>query len=307
MEFIRKWIEMPVIVLGLALLAIVGVVSLARGHIDLRDFISSITRAWRRRVLSMAVCCSVVAFLFSEPGAVNAAQSGFIKDIDCPGSFQGEEAAGSVSSGTVESLDPASVIDLWIYSGWGSRVLGPMNWQCWGVGGSGGEGLAIAPAMGDLQPVKNRHGGITGQAVAKYDFYGGASGRVDVARFAGRYFPQAMPKNVERVIAEGIMSREEILGPSFPHDQVTYKNAHVLEFVTPAHEDGLGTMGFLAKSDLPIYGMLAVGGEADGDWWATLITVRLPPEMGHLRQSIIAFAERCTPTGPSEILPAECH
>jgi hypothetical protein len=45
MEFIRKWIEMPVIVLGLALLAIVLVVSLARGHIDLRDFISSILLA----------------------------------------------------------------------------------------------------------------------------------------------------------------------------------------------------------------------------------------------------------------------
>ncbi len=45
MEFIRKWIEVPVLVFGLGVLAIVGVVSLARGHIDRRDFISSMLLA----------------------------------------------------------------------------------------------------------------------------------------------------------------------------------------------------------------------------------------------------------------------
>ena len=45
MEFIRKWIEVPVIVFGLALLAIVVIVSLGRGHIDQRDFISAMLLA----------------------------------------------------------------------------------------------------------------------------------------------------------------------------------------------------------------------------------------------------------------------
>jgi hypothetical protein len=257
-----------------------------------------VRRIWQPRMPSIEVSCSILTFIFVALSATNAAASGLIQDIGCPGGFQGEQIAGSASTRKAKGLGSVSVRRLTIYSFLSAPLLGPTGWRCLGMGGSGGEGLAIAPTVVDLQAVKDLHGGIASQVVWKYDFDRGASGRFDVARFAGRYFPNAIPKNVEGVVAEGFMPREELLGPAYSHDLLTCKSTRVLDRPFEGVPSGLREQS--AARNNPEHAVprwrRASGGEAamaDG-------AAACPPYDGNFRAtSLRMYASRSAPSSSS--------
>jgi cell division inhibitor SulA len=76
-------------------------------------------------------------------------------------------------------------------------------------------------------------------------------------------------------------------GP-YPKDVLSYKNNRVVEYITPAQTDGLGTHSWLKKSGSPIEGVAMLVGETPD---LVLLSVRLPPELNGLTAVIVHEVE----------------
>jgi len=77
-------------------------------------------------------------------------------------------------------------------------------------------------------------------------------------------------------------------GP-YPNDRLTYKSKSVVEYVTPAQMEGLGTHSWLEMNDEPISGVaILVGSPPD----LFQLSVRLPPELRNLTPVIVGQVER---------------
>lgn len=170
-------------------------------------------------------------------------------------------------------------------------VLGPRGWNCFATIGSEGVSLYLAPEPLNSTKIleqKNWHG-FTGPAIQFSVSLGGTSGRFEVAKEIARVFP-AHRDFVRNVIAEGLEPASDFpIGP-FPTDHLTYKSKELVEFTTPAHHKGLGTMSWLLPSDQPISGMALL---STGDDTNLLqLNVRLPLDLAALSAVIIEQAER---------------
>lgn len=118
---------------------------------------------------------------------------------------------------------------------------------------------------------------------------GDTSGRFEVARIIARVFPDRK-EFVEGVIAEGIEPASEFPSGPYPTDTLEYRDDGIVEFVTPARKDGLGTASRLQKNTSPIYGVAILFGEEPS---LLHLSIRLPSAMSKLvAQLIIEQAER---------------
>lgn len=104
-----------------------------------------------------------------------------------------------------------------------------------------------------------------------------------------RVFP-AHKAFVERVIAEGIEPASSFTYGPYTADTLKYRSENVVEFLTPAQKDGLGTASRLQKSDSPISGVAILFGKEEPN--LLRLWVRLPPETGNLAELIIQQTER---------------
>ena len=66
----------------------------------------------------------------------------------------------------------------------------------------------------------------------------------------------------------------------------------LVEFDTPAHAKGLGTLGWLGEDTDPIHGLAILEGKTPD---LSLLDVRLPPDMKDLTRSILQQFERDHP------------
>jgi hypothetical protein len=167
-------------------------------------------------------------------------------------------------------------------------VLAPQGWYCFGVYGSNGSIVFVSP-----QPIKTADlfsttsVGFTGPAIQGSYRNGDTSGRFEVAQVMARVFP-AQKAFVQRVIDEGIEPASDFPFGPFPKDKLILQSDRIVEYQTPPHSEGLGTLSRLRANDLPINGVEILQGDTPN---LVSIRVRLPPDMIDLTSPIIHQSE----------------
>ena len=132
--------------------------------------------------------------------------------------------------------------------------------------------------------------GFTGPAIQLSGSDGGTSGRFEVAQMVARVFP-AYRNYARKIIAEGFGPASDYPFGPFPSDRLSYKGKKLIEFTTPSHHKGLGTMSWLLPSDQPILGfaLLTIGPDVDAG--LLQFSLRLPPSLSTLSATLVQQAE----------------
>jgi hypothetical protein len=167
-------------------------------------------------------------------------------------------------------------------------VLAPRGWHCFGTYGSGGEQVFVSPEPVNAKDLfSDDWNGFLGTAVQLDHSYGGTSGRFNVAEIIARVFPayQWFAASVNRELSP---PDKFSFGPN-PKETLTYKTKTVVEYLTPAQTDGLGTHFGLKKNDASIVGAAALVERVPD---SLLLAVRLPPVLAGLTPAIIHEVER---------------
>jgi len=210
---------------------------------------------------------------------------------------------GCESSGQVESVPAPSGADKVVRLGastarrlayykaeYSSGVLAPRGWYCFGATGSSSSEAFVTP-----QPVNKDDffspawRGFTGPVILIEDI--GAttgSGRYTVAQVIARVFPKHKAF-VEEVIGPDFDLASDFPFGSYPNDKLIYRGDRLVEYETPPHSEGLGTMTLrLQASDCPVDGVAILQGDTPD---LLLLKVRLPAEMHDLTSHIIRQVE----------------
>lgn len=173
----------------------------------------------------------------------------------------------------------------------GSGVLAPRGWHCFGTYGSNGATLYVSPdPINTADLFSTSWNGFAGPVIQISSMDGGTSGRFEVAKTIARVFP-AHEAFVQAVIAEGIEPASSFPSGPYAGDTLKYRTKDIVEFLTPAHIDGLGTASRLQKNDNPISGAAILFGEEPN---LLQLSVRLPRQASDLTQFIIQQTERET-------------
>jgi hypothetical protein len=122
--------------------------------------------------------------------------------------------------------------------------------------------------------------------------FGGTSGRFVVAEVSARLFPDVMANFISRVKEEGFPSPDFSKIRPYPDDQYTYVNPRLLEFLTPAHHDGIGT-GVLEPSAAPVRGVVGLGPRGERETNLLQFQIRLSPSDSQLAQALIELELQC--------------
>jgi hypothetical protein len=231
---------------------------------------------------------ALALFAFCVPPFAAAAAAEQVPFVGCAGDGQTGPVAAPKGAPKAVTVDAATARQLAFYQPADSfGLLAPKGWKCFYFYGSSGATLLVAPS-GNLQNALDTP--LTGSAVVATLDLGGTSGRFAVAKYSARLFPQVEQAFIAGVIAEGIEPKENFPSGPYPADRTTYKNARLIEFETPANQDGLGTSDRLQKNSLPIIGMAKLEDSPDGpDFF--LLTVRLPAGQAALAPAIVSQAE----------------
>lgn len=216
--------------------------------------------------------------------------------IGCPGDGQTGPFAATKGSPKPINLLPAIADQLaWYeYNGDGGHfgTLGPRGWNCFVTIGSNGWTLYIAPETLDSAKLLEHRNwkGFSGPAIQLSGSEGGTSGRFEVAKVVARVFP-AHRDYARSIIAEGFGPASDYPFGPFPSDHLIYKGKDLVEFTTPSHQNGLGTMSWLLPSDQPIAGfaLLSIGPDIDTE--LLHLSLRLPRSLAFLAATLIQQAE----------------
>lgn len=167
-------------------------------------------------------------------------------------------------------------------------VLGPRGWHCFGLYGSSGGSLLVSPEPIDAATGAMHLSGPAIQILARNGF---GSGMYEVARIIARVFPAY--RHIPRALIEGDGMDPKLIpfGP-YRGDKLKYKSDQVVEYVTPAHTDGLGTseayfqIGATETSGVAM--LVRRPGTAIGDCPDLIfLAVRLPEELQSLGSVIV--------------------
>jgi hypothetical protein len=164
-------------------------------------------------------------------------------------------------------------------SGGGFGVLAPRGWYCFARYGSSGGPLFVGPGAinsNDLFPV-------AGSAVELEATEGGGSGMYEVAQVLARVFPSQRPF-VQGVINSDVEPASDFTFAPYPNDKLIVQTARLVQFQTPPHSEGLGTMSRLKSNDDPIDGFAMLEGKTPD---LLMLRVRLPREQRDLAPVII--------------------
>ncbi len=225
----------------------------------------------RARLLAVVTAAFAVA---SAPAAVPF--------VGCPSDGQiGPQRAPR--AGKVPAV-PAAVAPRLAYYAmkWDVGVLAPRGWHCFGLIGSNGLTVIVAPRRLSWDAVTEGDG-LRGPAIQLSQSDGGTSGRFEVAAIAARIFPAAR-SFVDRVEAEGFLDKPLPRRP-FPTDRLRYHGRYQAFYSTPAHREGLGTKSRLAADLSPIDGVETY--YPQDDVGLTSLAVRLSPGDRGLAATII--------------------
>ena len=240
--------------------------------------------------------CSLASFLVLAIASMLASAQTSVPYVGCPGDGQtGPYVAAKGSSKPVNlPLEVANKLAWYEYKGDAGQIgtLGPRGWNCFVTIGSDGETLYVAPeAMNSAKILEHKNWkGFTGPAIQLSGSDGGTSGRFEVAQMVARVFP-AYRNYARKIIAEGFGPASDYPFGPFPSDRLSYKSKKLVEFTTPSHHKGLGTMSWLLPSDQPILGfaLLTIGPDVDAG--LLQLSLRLPPSLSTLSAALVQQAE----------------
>ena len=218
--------------------------------------------------------------------AVTGARADTVPFVGCAVDGQVGPLAPPTEAASTLDLPPAIAAKLAYYASANIWVLGPRGWHCFGLYGSNGEKLFLTPEPHDSRDILSGSGRLVGPAIEYSNSVGGTSGRFEVAKVAARLFPVAKPF-VEKVAAEGLEPKGDFVLAPFPADRLTRVSDTVVEYVTPAGTDGMGTVSYLQKNGLPISGVAALAMDDPSEIDLGKLDVRLPPEMQDLVPAIL--------------------
>jgi hypothetical protein len=212
---------------------------------------------------------------------VGCNSDGQVGPLDAP-----EEASVSVS------IAPNDARGLAYYrAAQGIGVLAPRGWHCFGTYGSGGSTLYVTPLPMDTKAVfGSDRRKFTGAAIQVSRRFGDTSGRGAVAETIARVFP-AYKEFVKRVMQDFDQPAESFQFGPYPADTLRYKSDALVEYRTPARNEGLGTQSWLEKNESAIDGVeMLVGPTSTPDLLS--LAVRLPADQRQLAAVIVAQFER---------------
>jgi hypothetical protein len=216
--------------------------------------------------------------------------------VGCPGDGQTGPYSAAKGSPKTVNLPPeiANTLAWYEYKGDAGQIgtLGPRGWNCFVTIGSNGETLYVAPEALDSAKVLEHKNwkGFTGPVIQLSGLDGGTSGRFEVARIVARVFP-AYRHYARKIIAEGFGPASNYPFGPFPSDHLIYKGKKLVEFTTPDHHNGLGTMSWLLPSDQPITGFALLTIGSDVDTGLLQLSLRLPHALSYLSATLIHQAE----------------
>lgn len=210
--------------------------------------------------------------------------------VGCPSDGQVGPRKAPKGTSKVVPISPEMALRLAYYKAEeGSGILAPRGWHCFGTYGSNGDNLYVTPKPIDGPGLfSDRWEGFAGAAIQVSDMVGDTSGRFEVARVIARVFPGHMAF-VKHVIEEGIEPASSFPRGPYPGDKLAYLNQEVVEYETPANQDGLGTDSALKKNGSPIRGVAILTGE---ELSLIYLSVRLPPGATDMGPAIIREIER---------------
>lgn len=234
----------------------------------------------------------IAACLLTFCAAPVCAQNVPVPFVGCPADGQmGPQDAPPPSATPL--LPPAQAKYLALYAGPYMSVLAPRGWHCAEAYGSSGGWFVVTQQPIPPDYIIGKYE-ITGPAVQFSVSDGETSGRFEVALMAARLFPAAHAF-VERIKAENLMPASDFATTPDAGDQITRHGDFEADFVTPPHQDGLGTDSHLVPGKFPIRGFALL--VPDGPDFFSLFTldVRLPPGSEALLVPIAASAQPPAP------------
>ena len=247
-------------------------------------------------LLASLVCCvglaeSRTTSAQAAPAAKPAQSAGVtVPFVGC--ASDGQAGPQPVPSGkSLAVAIPAAMAQRLAYykSGYGPGVLAPHGWNCFSNYGSDGSNLFVSPDpinTSDLSSMDWK--GFTGQVIEVSEMDGGTSGRFEVAKIIARVFP-AYKTFAQNVIAEGIEPANDFPFGPFSSDKLTYRGKNIVEFETPANQQGLGTDSRLQANASPIDGVAIIAG-ADSD--LVQLSARIPASDSDLIPALVGQAEK---------------
>jgi hypothetical protein len=159
-------------------------------------------------------------------------------------------------------IDARAVHKLAYYkTSYGSGVLAPRDWHCFGTFGSDGISMFVSP-----RPIKRDDlfgpgwRGFAGPVVQIDNLDGTTSGRFEVAPVIARVFP-AQKAFVQSVIDLFDQPANTYTFGPFPSDKLIVQNERLVQFQTLPRSEGLGTMSRLKANDDPIDGVAILEGK----------------------------------------------
>lgn len=239
--------------------------------------------------------CALLTITLVVASSLAHAQT-LVPYIGCPGDGQTGPYAAAKGSPKAVNLPPATADQMAWYEYNGEvghfGTLGPRGWNCFVTIGSNGWTLYVAPERLDSAKILEHKNwkGFSGPAIQLSDSDGGTSGRFEVAQMVARVFP-AHRNYARSIIAEGFGPASDYPFGPYPSDHLTYKGKDLVEFTTPAHRKGLGTMSWLLPSDLPITGFALLTIGHDVDTGLLHLSFRLPPSLSFLAATLRQQAE----------------
>lgn len=178
-------------------------------------------------------------------------------------------------------------------SEYGFGVLGPRGWYCFSTYGSNGSNSFISSKpITSTELFSDSWKGFSGPAIQISSILGGTSGRFGVAAIIARVFPSYkwfVKQVMNEDISAGINPPNAYPTGPFLKDKLTHRAKNIVEYITPANSDGLGTQSRLVKNSDPISGVAILVGQTPD---LVQLSVRLPKEQKDLGPIIIHQVER---------------
>jgi hypothetical protein len=240
------------------------------------------------------LCLFLVLFLI---GAAVFAEAQSLLMLGASVTFVGCEADGQIGplsapkgKNMVLPISASAARQLAYYkSEQGFGVLAPRGWFCFGVYGSSGYSLYVAPEkITSANLFSNTWSGFAGPVVELVGESGDTSGRFGVALAIARVFP-AHKAFVENVVKAQLAQRTDFTFGPYSTDKLIHRSNEVVEYQTPANTEGLGTSQRLKKNTSPISGVAMLLGQAPD---LVQVSVRLPSNLADLATPIIQQGER---------------
>lgn len=243
---------------------------------------------------------SVAVMLSAWPESISASASELLPFVGCPGEDMAGPKDASSGNPVTTPLDAKTARGLSFYAYAGnSHFLAPRGWHCYSTSGTSTINLVTPDQKGPAPARDHGREAVKGPAVLFFSSDASGSREMLYARYAARFFPTLAQDFVHNEIAYEAKEfggpKSKYVFPKFPSDRIVYKSKFMLEYMTPAGRDGLGTSSDylrFSRSELPIYGVLALVGDESKDSAIIFVAIRLPPKMNYLRSAIIQDAER---------------